>query len=277
MRLGFKIPKDMNKLPFEEVARWASENGFRVMDAQVENAEICEKYGIEITCVRPKPNVLTPDKSAREKAQEELMAIIDQAVAKGIYRAMAPHWRQPGMSIEESLEVFQKGYGPVAEYAEGKNFKFVMEICPHFGRGLATSPEMWRALLDAVPSPSLGLCLDPSHLVWQGIDYLRATKEFGDRIFYSHAKDTEILPDKLYEYGIMGKLLGTTAQSSGWWRYRLPGYGEVNWPRFITALIEVGYDDVLMIEHEDSLWYGSPELNQKGLLLAKRVLDPYLI
>jgi hypothetical protein len=53
--------------------------------------------------------------------------------------------------------------------------------------------------------------------------------------------------------------------------------GEINWARFITTLIEVGYDDVIAIEHEDGLWYGSPELNKKGLLLAKRVLEPYLI
>jgi len=129
----------------------------------------------------------------------------------------------------------------------------------------------------AVPSRSLGICLDPSHLVVQGIDYIRATKEFGDRIYYAHAKDTEVLPDKLYEYGIFGKGLGNDRPFAGWWRYRLPGYGSINWAHFISALNEVGYDDVLAIEHEDEIYYGSVELNKKGLLMAKKYLEQFII
>ena len=112
----------------------------------------------------------------------------------------------------------------------------------------------------------------------QGIDHIRATKEFGDRIYYAHAKDTEILHDQLYEYGIMGRALGEGVRPyGGWWRYRLPGYGQINWPQFMGALAEVGYDDVLAIEHEDAIWYGSHELNKKGLLLSKAFLDPFLV
>jgi len=277
MRLGFLVVRDMRQLPFEEVAKWGSENGFDAVDSSVENADICKKYGLEVGCTFLRANVLTPDDEAREQAQEEAMKIIDQAVSKGIKRAMISHRRQPGMSTEESIEIFKKGYAPVAQHAEQYDFKLVMEIWPGFGQNLARSPELFRALFDAVPSPSLGICLDPSHLVLQGIDYIRATKEFGDRIFYSHAKDTEILPDQLYEYGVFGQSLNTDRLCTGWWRYRLPGYGEINWARFISTLIEVGYDDVLAIEHEDEIWYGSPELNKKGLLLAKNVLEPYLI
>lgn len=277
MKLGMLVPKDMKALPFEQVAGWASENGFRAIDADPGSIECCRQHGLEVACIRSAINVLTIDDREREKAQEELIKVVDEAVAKGVHRAMASHWRQPGMTTEQSIEIFRKGYGPVVARAERYDFKFVMEIWPGGGRTLAASPELWRAIFDAVPSPSLGLCLDPSHLVWQGIDYVRATKEFGKRIFYAHAKDTEILPDKRYEYGVMGRSLGTGALCSGWWRYRLPGYGEINWPCFISTLIEAGYDDVLAIEHEDQLWYGSPELNQKGLLLAKRALEPYLI
>ena len=277
MRLGMLVPKDMKTLPFDQVAKWARDNGFRIIDAEVETADICKEYGLEVGCIRSRINVLTTNEKEREKAQEQLIKVVDAAAAKGIRRAMAWHWRQPGMSTEESIEVFKRGYGPVVKHAERYDFKFVMEIWPGGGRTLAASPELWRALFAAVPSPSLGICLDPSHLVWQGIDYLRATKEFASHIVYAHAKDTEILPDRRYEYGVMGKALDTSVICSGWWRYRLPGYGEVNWGRFITALIEVGYNDIIAIEHEDELWYGSPELNQKGLLLAKRILDPYLI
>jgi sugar phosphate isomerase/epimerase len=276
MRLGFLVPKDMRQLAFEEVVKWGSENGFDAVDAAVENADICEKYGMEVGSTHLRANVLTPDDEAREKAQTQAMEIIDQAVAKGIKRAMISHRRQPGMSTEESIEVFRKGYGPVAEYAEQYDFKLVMEIWPAWGQWMARSPELFRALFEAVSSPSLGICLDPSHLHMQGIDYIRATKEFGDKICYSHAKDTEILEDKLYEYGVFGQSLGTDRLCTGWWRYRLPGYGEINWPLFLGTLIEVGYNDILAIEHEDEIWYGSPELNKEGLLRAKAVLEPYL-
>jgi sugar phosphate isomerase/epimerase len=277
MRLGFLVVRDMRALPFEEVAKWGSENGFDAVDAAVENADICKKYGIEVGSTRLRANVLTPDDEAREQAQEQAMEIIDQAAAKGIKRAMISHRRQPGMSTEESIEIFKKGYSAVAEYAEQFDFKLVMEIWPAWGQNLARSPELFRALFDGVPSPSLGLCLDPSHLHMQGIDYIKATKEFGDRIFYSHAKDTEILKDELYEYGVFGQSLNNDRACTGWWRYRLPGYGEINWALFIGTLIEVGYNDVIAVEHEDEIWYGDPELNKEGLLRAKNVLEPYLI
>lgn len=277
MRLGFMTVRDMRSLPFEEIARWGSENGFAALDAPMEHIDTCKAFGLDVGATYLRPNVLTLDAEQREKAQQEACAIIDQAVAKGVRRAMIPHGRQPGMTTEESIEVFARGYGPVAEYAEQYDFKLVMEIYHAHGRWLAITPELIHAVFAAVPSRSLGICLDPSHLVVQGIDYIRATKEFGDRIFYAHAKDTEILPEKLYEYGIFGKGLGNDRPFAGWWRYRLPGYGQINWAHFISALAEVGYDDILAIEHEDEIWYGNPELNKKGLLLAKKALEPYII
>ena len=277
MRLGFLVVKDMRGLPFEQVAKWGSENGFAAIDATLETVEVCEKYGIGVGTIPLGQDVLTPDPKAREAAQARCYEIIDRAVAKGVKKAMISHGRQPGATTEESIAIFQKGYAPVAEYAEQYEFKLVMEIYHAHGQWLAITPELIRAVFAAVPSRSLGICLDPSHLMVQGIDHIRATKEFGERIYYSHAKDTEILSEGLYEYGVLGKALGTNRPMSGWWRYRLPGYGQINWPQFIGTLTEVGYDDVIAIEHEDAIWYGSPELNKKGLLLARNVLAPHLV
>jgi sugar phosphate isomerase/epimerase len=267
----------MRALPFEDVAGWAAANGFEAIDARIEDADVCRRYGLDVGCTRLRVNVLTPDKETREQEQAAAITMIDQALEEGIHRAMISHRCQQGADTETSIEMFKKGYAPIAEYAEQHDFKLVMEIWHGWGQNLARSPELFRALFAAVPSPSLGICLDPSHLVMQGIDYIQVTKEFGNRILYSHAKDTEILRDKLYEYGVFGQSLGTDRLCTGWWRYRLPGYGEIDWPRFIGTLIEVGYDDVIAIEHEDEIWYGSPELNKEGLLRAKRVLEPYLV
>jgi sugar phosphate isomerase/epimerase len=205
--------------------------------------------------------------------------MLTEAAAKGVRRAMIQHTRTPGLSLEDSIALWAKGYGPVAEVAEQHNIKLVMEIYHAHGQWLAITPERIRALFAALPSRAVGICLDPSHLVVQGIDYMRATYEFGERIHYAHAKDTEMLKDKLYEYGVLGKGLGNPADRPmmGWWRYRLPGYGQIQWPQFLSALKEVGYDDVIAVEHEDGIYYGSVEMNQQGLLLSKHFLAPYML
>jgi sugar phosphate isomerase/epimerase len=278
MKLGFLVVRDMRHMPFKEVAVWGAATGFDAIDASLETADLCRELGLEVGSIPLGVDVQQTDESARDSAIAQAQETIRLAAAKGIKRAMIDHRRLPGISVERSIEIFAKGCAPVAEFAEDYDFKLAMEIYHGHGTWLAITPELIRAVFAAVPSRSLGICLDPSHLVVQGIDHIRATKEFGERICYSHAKDTEILSDRLYEYGIMGRALGEGVRPyGGWWRYRLPGYGQINWPHFIGTLAEIGYDDVLAIEHEDAIWYGSPERNKKGLLLSQAYLAPFLV
>jgi sugar phosphate isomerase/epimerase len=124
-------------------------------------------------------------------------------------------------------------------------------------------------MFDIVPDPNFGLNFDPSHLVWQMIDYCRAVREFGERIFHVHAKDLEIDRDGLYEHGVMS--LGM-----GWQVPRLPGLGEVRWAEFFAALYAAGYDGAVCIEHEDRGFEKTEELVKRGFLIARDVLRPYL-
>ena len=101
----------------------------------------------------------------------------------------------------------------------------------------------WRQIFGVVPEPNVGLNFDPSHLYWQGIDYLEAVDMFADRIFHTHAKDTEVRQHVLH-------LVGN--QSDGWWRYVIPGFGDIDWGVYIARLRRTGYNGVLSIEHEDS-------------------------
>ncbi len=279
MRLGFLVVKDMRTLPFEQVARWAAENGFPAIDTGLENAEICRRYGLELASFNLGVDPVVPDETGRMQAQSAAVALLDQAAALGVKRSMITHTRLQGVPVEETLRLFSVGYGPIVERAEGLGIKLYMEPYHAHGRWLATTPETIRATLAALPSPALGISMDPSHFIVQGIDPIRATLEFGEHIVYVHAKDTEILRDRLYEVGLFGQALNNPSGRpfAGWWRYRLPGYGELNWPRFMGALAEIGYDDVVAIEHEDALFYGSPERNQKGLLLAKQFLAPFIV
>src|SRR5207245_9339733 len=138
------------------------------------------------------------------------------------------------------------------------------------GRNLAYSPAIWRRMFEIVPDDNFGLNLDPSHLVWQFIDYTRAVRDFSSRVFHVHAKDMEVDRDGLYEQGVMS--LGM-----GWQVPRLPGLGEVRWDRFLSALYAIGYDSYVSIEHEDRRFEGDVDLVKRGFLIAQNALRPYVV
>ncbi len=156
-------------------------------------------------------------------------------------------------------EDFPRVFQPLVDKAKEHGVKLAMENW--FATNLQ-GLEHFDLAFTSVPDMALGLNFDPSHLFWQQIDYLEAVRNFGDRIYHTHAKDTEILPFKLRRVGVL---------DSGWWRYRIPGRGDINWNAYITALKEVNYDYVLSIEHEDPLF--TPEA---GFLDGKKFLENLL-
>jgi sugar phosphate isomerase/epimerase len=122
----------------------------------------------------------------------------------------------------------------------------------------------------AIPGENFGLNLDPSHLLWLMIDYERAVYDFASRLFHVHAKDMEIKRDGLYRHG-------TFAAGIGWQTPRLPGLGEIDWARFISALYAVGYDHVVSVEHEDRNFEKTEELVKRGFLVARNALRPHIV
>jgi sugar phosphate isomerase/epimerase len=135
------------------------------------------------------------------------------------------------------------------------------------GKNLAVSPAIWQALFKEIPSQHLGLNFDPSHLVWQHIDYVRCVREFGKRIVHVHAKDTCIDSDRLYAHGILGL---------GWHTAKLPGLGDVNWGQLFSALTDAGYRGAVCIEVEDRAYEGSRADRQRALRQSKRFLEQFL-
>jgi sugar phosphate isomerase/epimerase len=183
--------------------------------------------------------------------------------------------KAPELSGDENIAIFQDLFTPLAAHAERRGVKFAFENWPRSGTMLATTPELWDAMFTAVPSPALGLCYDPSHFYWQGIEYIQPIYDFRERIFHAHAKDTEILEAGRNRFGIYGRQLAATKEQD-WWRYRLPGYGGVNWYRYLDALAQIGYDEVLSVEHEDPVWSDTPQSALRGLRMAKAYLAPLL-
>jgi sugar phosphate isomerase/epimerase len=124
----------------------------------------------------------------------------------------------------------------------------------------------------------LHLNFDPSHLLWLGIDPIAALRPYAERVVHAHAKDAQTFPGERDRYGFFGRAVNREDPwDVGWWRYRIPGRGEIDWGRFVDALYEGGFDGVLSVEHEDPVWGGSPELVEAGLEIAHRTLRPLLV
>ena len=155
--------------------------------------------------------------------------------------------------------------------------KVAIENCPMLfdadewpgGKNLATTPAIWRRMFDAIPSPNFGLNFDPSHFVWQQVDYVAPLAEFKDRIFHVHAKDARIDRAALDEHGLLGypKL---------WHTPKIPGLGDVRWGAFFGALSDAGYQGHVAIEVEDRAFEGSIESRQDSLEISRRYLLQYL-
>ena len=284
MKIGYFATGVMRQLDFEDFVRWGAEHGFGSIDISPDQDNvraICDRYHMPIAstygfAIEP----LVADDTERNKQIARGKQIIDMAQRQGIPTVGMGHRRDPSVDVAENLNLFKVAYGELAPYAEQKGVKIVFENWPNRGRNLAITPELWEAMFTAVPSPALGLCFDPSHLVWQGIDWHRALVEFGSRVYHAHAKDTEMIPEGMYRFGIYGPQVTQTAPGSqGWFRYRLPGYGIIDWASYVSTLHEIGYDGPLTIEHEDNVWgwLTDPEEAKRGLLVGKRFLELYVV
>jgi sugar phosphate isomerase/epimerase len=266
-----------------DLIRWAADNGYAVIDLRDTSAAaltLARQRGLEIGAVAGQiDQLVTADASLRAARVSQALAAVRWAADQGVRRLMLPHARELEASAEQNIELARQGWGPVAAAAQASGVLLCIEHWPNNGRNLAITPELWRVLFSAVPEPALGLCFDPSHLVWMGIDWLRALREFGSRIHYAHAKDTELIDEGRYAYGIYGKQLNKTAAGdNGWWRYTLPGFGVIHWGLYVGGLLDVGYDFALTVEHEDNLWGWRTDVARtyQGLLVARDFLRPYL-
>ena len=188
---------------------------------------------------------------------EQLMETCnDMGVA--VITGAGPMGYDPSDSLEENVARYKRVYSRVAKIAEDYGVKIAFENWPGAGPfaeggNLTVTPEAWGLMFDAVPSKNIGLEFDPSHLLWQWIDPFAAFDEFFDRVYVLHAKDTEIFSDRLKRCGVFG---------SGWWRYRLPGFAKFDWHRLFAMAHERGYEDAVIIEHEDAVFDG--ERRQEG-------------
>jgi sugar phosphate isomerase/epimerase len=302
MKLGL-LTAAFPSLTLEQVARWAHDNGFEALEIacwpagggerrrysgvshiDVESfdpgavRDMLARYDLEISAFAYYPNNLDPDSEVRSAVNDHLRKVISaaQRLEVGIVGTFVG--RDQRRSVADNLEDFKQVWPPLVHFAREHGVKVAIENCPMIfsadewpgGRNLAYSPAIWRRMFEIVPDENFGLNLDPSHLVWQFIDYVRVVRDFAPRIFHVHAKDMEVDRDGLYEEGVM-------SAGVGWQVPRLPGLGEVRWDRFVSALYAAGYDWVVSVEHEDRKFEGSVELVQRGFLVARNTLRPLIV
>ncbi|MBU3111134.1 sugar phosphate isomerase/epimerase family protein [Clostridium lacusfryxellense] len=299
MYIGF-LTGCLGGIPLKEKAKWASEHGFKALELSCwprtnardysgseidvanftkEEAEeiklYFKEYGLTISSIAYYDNNLDRDPKKREFINNHFKKCVDAAVLLGVSTVGTFIGRNIDKSLEENFDEFEVVFKGLVKYAEDKDIKVVIENCQMNGwqiKGLpgtiSFTPELWREMFKRVPNKNFGLNYDPSHLHAMLIDYITPIKEFKDRIFHVHAKDAEVFEENLKAYGIFNKLLNVSSEDFGYWRYRMPGLGQVNWEMLLNELKEIGYEGVVSIEHEDPLFEGSEEKVKEGLQLG---------
>jgi sugar phosphate isomerase/epimerase len=225
--------------------------------------ETLDKIGIAAITVFHYRNYADPNDA--EAAMKAFRRTMDIAKGLGTDTITCNAWVPGGADEATKLASYTKTFGQFAKWAEDLGMKVGIENCPHGLHNYAFNPVNWSKMWEAVPSKAIGLEFDPSHLVFQQIDYIRALYDHGERVYAFHAKDTEIRREFLAVYG---------NHVGGWWRFRVPGYGDVDWRRIFIALDDIGYKGGMVIEHEDPILSG-PRTDE-GLRFGLQTLRRYV-
>lgn len=302
MKIGF-VSAILADLSLEEVLRFASESGFDCVelmcwppgkaerryagvthldvtgltDAAIgETQKLLAQYGVTISALGYYPNPLSADHSEASTAAAHLRTVIESAGRLGIGVVNSFVGRDPARSVDDNWPRFLEVWPDLVRCAEKNGIRIGIENCPMYytqdewpaGKNLAVSPAIWHRMFDAIPSAAWGLNYDPSHLVWQQMDYIKPLRTFANRLVHLHAKDVRLERDRLDEVGILATPLQYHTP-------KLPGLGDIDWGRFFSILTDTGYDGAVCIEAEDRAYEGSLSARKAGLQQALRFLRAF--
>lgn len=306
MKLGF-VSAILDTSSYEEMMDFASEHGFECVEVacwpqgkaerryagvshiDAERVLEDEEYAnhimdyskekeVEISSLAYYPNTMDGNLEKREAAVTHLMNLIIASAKLGIGMVTTFIGRDQTKTVEENLELVKEIWPPIIKLAEEQNVKIGIENCPMLfgadqwpgGQNLMTTPAIWRKVFAILDSDHLGINYDPSHFVWQMIDYVKPIYEFKDKIFHVHYKDIKVYRDRLNDCGIMAYPLDYMSP-------KLPGLGDVDWGKYVSALTDIGYDGYTCIEIEDKAFEGSKEKVEDSLVLSQKYLRQFVI
>lgn len=234
--------------------------------------------GMHISSLAYYPNTMDPDLVKRKKAIDHLQNLIKASAKLGVNMVTTFIGRDQFKTVDENIELFKEIWPPIIKLAEEQGVRIAIENCPMLfgkeqwpgGQNLMCTPEIFRKLFEIIPSKNFGLNFDPSHFVWQQLDYIQTLYEFHDRIFHIHFKDIKLYQEKLRQVGVLAEPLEYMSP-------KLPGLGDVDWGAFVSALNDIRYDGDAVIEVEDKAFESCNEDILKSIRLSKRYLDQFII
>lgn len=240
--------------------------------------DYAKEKDVQISSLAYYPNTMDANIAKRTAAVEHLQNLIRASKKLGIGMVTTFIGRDQSKTVEENLELVKEIWPPIIELAEKEDVKIAIENCPMLfepdqwpgGQNLMTTPDIWKKVFEILPSDNLGINYDPSHFVWQMIDYIKPIYEFKDKIFHVHYKDIKVYEDKLNQVGIMAYPLDFMSP-------KLPGLGDVDWGKYVSALTDIGYDGCTCIEIEDKAFEGTAERVLESLRLSKRYMEQFVI
>lgn len=240
--------------------------------------EYSRKTGVKISSLAFYPNTMDGNPEKREANIRHLKKVIAMSARLGVNMVTTFIGRDQTKSVEQNMELLKEIWPPIIRFAEEKKVRVAIENCPMLfgeeqwpgGQNLAVSPKIWEEMFALIPSEYFGLNYDPSHFVWQQMDYIKPLYDFKDKIFHVHFKDIKLYPEKLDRVGILAYPLEYMAP-------KLPGLGDVDWGRYVSALTDIGYDGYACIEVEDRAFEDSQDRIIKSLEISKRYMEQFVI
>lgn len=304
MKLGF-VSSILDGWSFEEMIDTAAEMGYSCVEAAcwpcgkaerryagVSHIDVavlnnekasyiidyCCKRNIMLSSLAYYPNTMDGDLGKRKSAIEHLKKVITASSLLSVNTVTTFIGRDQTKTIEDNMNIFKEVWPPIIKFAEENGVRIAIENCPMLfgpdqwpgGQNLATSPAMWERMFELIPSNNFGLNYDPSHFVWQMMDYIQPIYEFKDKIFHVHIKDIKLYPERLNRVGLLAYPLEFMSP-------KLPGLGDVDWGKYISALNDIGYNGYLCIEVEDRAFEESKDKIINSLILSKRYIDQFVI
>ncbi len=304
MKLGF-VSAILADRSFDEVVSFAAEQGYTCVEmlcwpkgkaerryAGVTHIDVntldaagvqqiratLQRKGVGISALGYYPNPLDPDPVQSKFFVEHIQKVIAAAAQLGLSNFNTFIGRDPSRNLEDNFARFREIWPGIVKFAEGRKVKIGIENCPMYfsndewpaGKNLAISPAIWRRMFEAIPSPNFGLNYDPSHLIWQMMDYVKPIYEFKERLFHVHIKDAKVHRERLDDVGILATPLEYHSP-------KLPGLGDVDWGRFFSALTDIRYDGPVVVEVEDRAYEDSLEARQQALIQSSNYIRQFVV
>jgi sugar phosphate isomerase/epimerase len=232
---------------------------------------------VKISALGYYPNPMDPDEKQASFYRNHIKKIIKAASVLGIGNVNTFVGRDFTKNIDYNISKFKEVWPEIIDLADSLNIKIGIENCPMFfsddewpgGKNLATTPKIWDQLFSIIPSSNFGLNYDPSHMVWQMMDYLYPIYAYKEKLHHIHLKDVKVYPDKLNQVGILANPLEYHSP-------KIPGLGDIHWGSFISALNDVRYRGPIVIEVEDKAYEGSDDDIVKAIRSARNHLNQFL-